>query len=201
MTFDEYYIDEDDDDAEIFSDGGDVDENDHMQRDCEEWAKSFLIYHDYHYLGDVLHSLRIQDRKQLVRCLISAALHSDTILDARRVGSLYIIPRIRELCFNGQLMMEVLHEELTMLQDVRLDVPHVVQFMAEVLSSTTLPTSQLEQLIAASMDSQSKLARDLADELRRVEKGKGRQVIEEARINRFERTSSSSTSSSLMYNC
>ncbi|KAI0090731.1 hypothetical protein BDY19DRAFT_730973 [Irpex rosettiformis] len=169
IALDEYYIDEDDDDAAVLSDGDDSENNEWMQRDCEDWAKAFLLYYDYHHLGDILHSLRPVHRKQLLHCLISAALYSDDVMGSGCVGSLYRIPRIRELYVDGRLFEETLQEELTTLQDVLLDVPNAMQLMAHILYSTSLNATKLKTMIDSSMASQSILAGMLTSEVIRLE--------------------------------
>ena len=193
MALDEYYID-DDDGVDDPSDEDDAENNEWMQRDCEDWTKAFLLYHDYHHLGDIFHSLRPIHRKQLLRCLVSAALYSDEVVEARCVGSIYDVPRIHELCSSGQLFEEMLREELVTLQDVLVDVPNAVKLMANILHSTTLDATKLNALIDSSVTSQTVLAGMLRDEMNRLEREeRAGRPAEEVRINRFERTSSNAS--------
>ncbi|KAI0692097.1 hypothetical protein BC835DRAFT_1278240 [Cytidiella melzeri] len=199
IALDEYYDDEDGDDldADLFSERADAEDNEWMQRDCEDWAKSYFLHHDQQHLGDIMHSLKIEHRRQLMRCLISTALYTNDITQARHIGSLYTIPRIYELCFNGQLFVDSLREELAILQDVRLDVPNASQLMAQILYSTTLDGSTLKVIVDDSMPSQTVMAGIVNNEIKRLGKQcVGTHATEEVRFNRFERTSSSSSSES-----
>lgn len=196
-ALDEYFIDDDDGgNADVFSDVDEAEDNEWMQRDCEDWAKAFLIHHDDQHLGDILHSLRPVHRKQLLRCLVSTSLYLGDVAEATSVGSLYSQPRIRQLCSDGKLFDEALCDELALLQDVRLDVPNAVYLMARVLHSTNINADKLRALVQSSMSSQTTLADELITETSRLEEGERMRRMgrsEEVRVNRFERTSSNTS--------
>jgi len=168
------------------------DDEEWIRRDCEEWAKSFLLNRDQQHLADILHTLKTENRKSLLRCLISTALYEGDVAAARLVGSLYTVPTICELCCGGDLFIQAIQDELMMLQDILLDLPNASQLMAHVLHSTTLGLPRLEALVnqpeSSSVDTVQHLIRTLQH--LELQRGTTDDRCEEERVNRFERTSS-----------
>lgn len=193
-------VDEYDDEAESEPqpEEAEVDDSEWVKRDCEHWARSFLQLNDLQHLVNILHSLKPEHRQHLIRCLVSNALYSEDMSVAARIGSLYTIRRIYDLCQGGELFVRGMQDELAMLADVLLDVPIASQLVVQVLRSMRLPLHELEGFVLSAIPNKE-LSRTLMSEMESVVASDAIQRIssgssDEDRLNRFERSSSGASS-------
>ena len=108
--------------------------------------------------------------------------------DARLVGSLWLLESTHRLCEEHQAFVRGLEAELLILQDTVLDAPDACRLLAALLHETPLDVQMLESLVWQTVPPDNMLRDRLLAELRAQEQSQARDMEDDNRRNRFERT-------------